>query len=40
MTDFFATCPKGLEYLLRDELLALGADAREALAGVRFEGDL
>lgn len=40
MATFFATCPKGLEYLLRDELAALGADAREALAGVRFEGDL
>ena len=39
MTAFFATCPKGLEYLLRDELAALGADAHEALAGVRFEGD-
>jgi len=40
MATFFATCPKGLEYLLRDELAALGAEAREALAGVRFEGDL
>jgi 23S rRNA (guanine2445-N2)-methyltransferase / 23S rRNA (guanine2069-N7)-methyltransferase len=40
MTAFFATCPKGLEYLLRDELAALGADAHEALAGVHFEGDL
>jgi 23S rRNA (guanine2445-N2)-methyltransferase / 23S rRNA (guanine2069-N7)-methyltransferase len=40
VTPFFATCPKGLEYLLRDELAALGAEAREALAGVRFEGDL
>lgn len=40
MTAFFATCPKGLEYLLRDELAALGAEAREALAGVRFEGTL
>jgi 23S rRNA (guanine2445-N2)-methyltransferase / 23S rRNA (guanine2069-N7)-methyltransferase len=40
MTTLFATCPKGLEYLLRDELAALGADAHEALAGVRFEGDL
>jgi 23S rRNA (guanine2445-N2)-methyltransferase / 23S rRNA (guanine2069-N7)-methyltransferase len=40
MTTFFATCPKGLEYLLRDELAALGADAHEALAGVRFEGEL
>ena len=40
MTVFFATCPKGIEYLLCDELAALGADAHEALAGVRFEGDL
>ncbi|TAN06367.1 MAG: bifunctional 23S rRNA (guanine(2069)-N(7))-methyltransferase RlmK/23S rRNA (guanine(2445)-N(2))-methyltransferase RlmL [Rhodanobacteraceae bacterium] len=40
MTAFFATCPKGLEYLLRDELAALGADAHEALAGVRFTGEL
>jgi 23S rRNA (guanine2445-N2)-methyltransferase / 23S rRNA (guanine2069-N7)-methyltransferase len=38
---YFATCPKGLEYLLRDELAALGAaDAHEALAGVRFTGEL
>lgn len=37
---FFASCPKGLEYLLRDELVALGAEAREALAGVHFEGPL
>ena len=36
-----ATCPKGLEYLLRDELVALGAeDVREALAGVHFAGTL
>lgn len=36
---YFATCPKGLEYLLVDELKALGADGvREALAGVYFEG--
>lgn len=27
-----------MEYLLRDELIALGAPAREALAGVHFEG--
>jgi 23S rRNA (guanine2445-N2)-methyltransferase / 23S rRNA (guanine2069-N7)-methyltransferase len=41
VTAFFATCPKGLEYLLRDELAALGADeAREALAGVHFSGSL
>jgi 23S rRNA (guanine2445-N2)-methyltransferase / 23S rRNA (guanine2069-N7)-methyltransferase len=37
---FFATCAKGLEYLLRDELRALGADASERLAGVAFSGDL
>lgn len=40
MAGFFATCPKGIEYLLRDELIALGGDAHEALAGVHFEGDL
>ncbi|WP_329742856.1 bifunctional 23S rRNA (guanine(2069)-N(7))-methyltransferase RlmK/23S rRNA (guanine(2445)-N(2))-methyltransferase RlmL [Dyella sp. A6] len=41
MTDFFATCPKGLEYLLRDELTAIGAsDVHEALAGVHFSGNL
>ncbi len=40
-TAFFATCPKGLEYLLRDELKALGADdVREARAGVHFRGTL
>lgn len=38
---FFATTPKGLEYLLVDELKALGATkAAEKLAGVAFEGDL
>ncbi|GLQ52144.1 bifunctional 23S rRNA (guanine(2069)-N(7))-methyltransferase RlmK/23S rRNA (guanine(2445)-N(2))-methyltransferase RlmL [Dyella flava] len=41
MNSFFATCPKGLEYLLRDELMALGGtDVHEALAGVRFSGTL
>jgi 23S rRNA (guanine2445-N2)-methyltransferase / 23S rRNA (guanine2069-N7)-methyltransferase len=41
MLTLFATCPKGLELLLRDELRALGADdAREALAGVHFSGAL
>ena len=41
MNAFFATCPKGLEYLLRDELIALGAaEVNEALAGVRFSGSL
>jgi len=39
--SFFATCPKGMEYLLRDELVAIGAaDVREALAGVHFSGTL
>lgn len=37
----FAPCPKGLEYLLRDELIEIGAkDAREVLAGVSFSGDM
>lgn len=41
MSKFFATCPKGLEYLLRDELIAMGAeDVREALAGAHFSGTL
>jgi 23S rRNA (guanine2445-N2)-methyltransferase / 23S rRNA (guanine2069-N7)-methyltransferase len=41
MRQFFATCPKGLEYLLRDELVALGAsEVHEALSGVHFSGDL
>lgn len=38
-TRYFATCAKGLELLLVDELRALGAgEAREALAGVHFSG--
>jgi 23S rRNA (guanine2445-N2)-methyltransferase / 23S rRNA (guanine2069-N7)-methyltransferase len=38
---FFATCPKGLEYLLRDELRAMGAvEVHEARAGVHFNGPL
>ena len=41
MSSFFASCAKGLEYLLRDELAALGcAEVREARAGVYFEGGL
>jgi 23S rRNA (guanine2445-N2)-methyltransferase / 23S rRNA (guanine2069-N7)-methyltransferase len=37
---YFAPCARGLEYLLVDELKALGAgDVREGLAGVRFSGD-
>jgi 23S rRNA (guanine2445-N2)-methyltransferase / 23S rRNA (guanine2069-N7)-methyltransferase len=37
---FFASCGKGLEYLLADELLALGCQrATAALAGANVEGD-
>jgi len=40
-TQFFATCPKGLESLLLDELKALGAqEVRETVAGVYFSGDI
>lgn len=36
--QYFATCPRGLELLLVEELRALGADqAREGLAGVHVE---
>lgn len=39
--NFFATCPKGLEYLLKDELVAIGAtEVKEALAGVAFSGGM
>src|SRR5688572_13977039 len=39
--SFFATCPKGLETLLLEELNTLGAsDARETRAGVSFSGTL
>ena len=38
---FFASCGKGLEYLLADELLALGcARATATIAGVNVEGTL
>lgn len=38
---FFAPCAKGLEYLLVDELKALGAEqVAEALAGVHFSGPM
>ncbi|NLA68416.1 MAG: bifunctional 23S rRNA (guanine(2069)-N(7))-methyltransferase RlmK/23S rRNA (guanine(2445)-N(2))-methyltransferase RlmL [Gammaproteobacteria bacterium] len=38
---FFASCGKGLEYLLADELVALGcARATATVAGVNVEGDL
>jgi 23S rRNA (guanine2445-N2)-methyltransferase / 23S rRNA (guanine2069-N7)-methyltransferase len=41
MAMYFATCPKGIEYLLRDELVALGArEVHEALSGVHFSGEL
>lgn len=39
--QFFATCPKGLEGLLKTELEVLGATGcRETVAGVYFEGNL
>lgn len=38
---FFASCAKGLEYLLADELIALGAvKATATVAGVNVEGEL
>ena len=38
---FFASCGKGLEYLLADELVALGcARATAAIAGANAEGTL
>ena len=41
MQKFFATCPKGLENLLFNELGALGASSvKETVAGVAFSGDL
>lgn len=37
--NWFATCPKGVESLLAQELAALGADnVRETVAGVYFDG--
>ena len=41
MSTFFVSCAKGLEYLLVDELIALGAEkATAALAGAHAHGDL
>lgn len=41
MQKFFATCPKGLENLLFNELGALGASSvKETVAGVSFSGDM
>ena len=38
---FFASCGKGLEYLLADELVALGCEkATAAMAGANVEGSL
>ncbi len=38
---WFATCPKGLESLLNDELVTLGAEnTRQTVAGVYFDGPL
>lgn len=40
MPDFFATCPRGLERLLADELNSFGAnDVRTTDGGVSFTGD-
>src|SRR4026208_990184 len=41
MEQFFATCPRGLEMILVDELRQLGADKVHAVGGgVQFGGDL
>ena len=38
--QFFATCPRGLEALLQDELISLGATALDPTdGGVGFAGD-
>lgn len=40
MPQFIASCAKGLEYLLKDELIELGAtNAKEGLSLVNFEAD-
>ncbi len=40
-TAFFATCPKGLESLLLDELASFGATRlKETVAGIYFDGSL
>ncbi|PIY05439.1 MAG: RNA methyltransferase, partial [Gallionellaceae bacterium CG_4_10_14_3_um_filter_60_1069] len=40
MPDFFATCPRGLEKLLADELGGFGAtDVRLRAGGIAFAGD-
>ncbi|ART83833.1 23S rRNA (guanine(2445)-N(2))/(guanine(2069)-N(7))-methyltransferase [Oceanisphaera profunda] len=41
LLPFFATCPKGLESLLLDELTQLGAThLQETVAGIGFKGEL
>lgn len=41
MTSFFATCPQGMETLLLEELIHLGATSvKETRAGVHFSGTL
>jgi len=41
MENFFATCPRGLEMILVDELRQLGAEKIHAVGGgVQFSGDL
>ncbi|MGN1393699.1 MAG: bifunctional 23S rRNA (guanine(2069)-N(7))-methyltransferase RlmK/23S rRNA (guanine(2445)-N(2))-methyltransferase RlmL [Succinivibrionaceae bacterium] len=41
MLKFFATCPKGLEGLLREEVQSLGATTvKETVAGVSFSGEM
>ncbi len=41
MRPFFASCPKHVELLLKEELLSLGAqNVHEKRAGVSFEGEL
>ena len=40
-TDWLATCPKGLELLLAEELQAIGAEGiKETVAAVRFKGSM
>ncbi len=41
MLKYFATCPKGIENLLLQELTGLGAsEVKETVAGVYFSGDM
>ena len=40
MFKFFATCPKGIEGLLKEEITALGGSmVKETVAGVAFQGE-